>query len=91
MPNMGRGALIMKVAEARKMMPPGGEMEEMEEGGGFAANAKGHCEKGLAMAREYLDGEDGQASALRPKVEALVSAYEGLLSALNGEGGEEEA
>lgn len=91
MPNMGRGALIMKVAEARKMTPPGGEMGEPEEESDFAANAKGHCEKGLAMAREYLDGEEGQSSALRPKVEALASAYEGLLSALNNDGGEEEA
>lgn len=88
----GRGAVIMKVMEARKAVPPMeyGEEEEAEDGGGFASMAKGHCQKGLAMAKGYLDGEEGQSSALRPKVEALAAAYEDLLSSLN-EGGEEEA
>lgn len=87
---MGRGALIMKVAQARKMGPPG-YPEEPAKGGDFANKAKGHCEEGLEMAKEYLGGEEGQSSALKPKVEALVSAYEDLLSALNGDGDEEEA
>lgn len=91
----GRGAMIMKVMEARRAMPPTSGDEDGEEygesnGGGFAAMARGHCEKGLEMAREYLGGEEGKGSALRPKVEALATAYEALLSALNEGGGEEE-
>lgn len=87
----GRQAMIMKVVESRKAMGPMGYEEEPEgEEGGFSGMARGHCEKGLSMAREYLEGEEGQSSALRPKVEALAAAYEELLSALNEGGGEEE-
>lgn len=96
-PGPGRGAVIMKVMEARKAipMPSYEEEDEREEygegdGGGFASMARGHCQKGLSMAREYLDGEEGQSSALRPKVEALAAAYEELLSALGEGGGKEE-
>jgi hypothetical protein len=93
MESMGRGSVIMKVLEARKAMPaPGGE-EEPREGAeeGFSGGmARGHCQKGLSMVREYLDGDEGQASPLRPKVEALAAAYEDLLSTLDEGGGEEE-
>ena len=85
----GRGAVIMKVMEARKAVPPMGEPEE--EGGDFASKAGGHCKEGLAMAKEYLNGEEGQNSPLRPKVEALAAAYEDLLGALGASEGEEEA
>lgn len=87
---MGRGGVIMKVMEARKALPSPEEDAEEGEGGDFASMAGEHCQKGLSMAKEYLNGEEGQSSPLRPKVEALAAAYEDLLSAMGGSGGEEE-
>ena len=86
----GRGAVIMKMIEARKAMPSM-ESEDDSDGGsghGFDGMAKSHCQEGLKMTTDYLESEEGQSSALRPRVEALAAAYKDLLSALN-EGSEE--
>lgn len=86
----GRGAVIMKVMESRKVSPPSGYEEEGDDGEDFAGMARGHCQEGLKMAQKYLESEKGQSSPLRPKVEALASAYEDLLSMMNEGGSDEE-
>jgi hypothetical protein len=50
-----------------------------------------HCEKGLGMARAFLDNEENADSPLRPQVEALAAAYADLMSAMEEGPKENEA
>lgn len=88
----GRAFALVELLKRSKEPEPednGYEHKPMEESD-FMDKAPTHCDKGLRMARSFLDDDANADSPLRPKVEALASAYEDLMSALES-GAEEEA
>jgi hypothetical protein len=78
----GRAFALVELLERSKKPEESGYQQEPMEEGDFESEAPMHCDKGLRMARAFLEQEENAASPLRPKVEALASAYEDLLSAL---------
>jgi hypothetical protein len=87
-PTNGRSFAIMELMERSKEPSGHGAMSMM--GGDSEEISHEHCEKGLATARAFLDNEENAESPLRPKVEALASAYEDLLSSLDEDGEDKE-